>query len=262
MKLHVVPAASGLVWARLGIRTFLAQPLALSGLFFLFTAALGLVGAIPYLGDPLVLVLMPAATLGLMAGARDAADGKFPPPSTLLAGFRGGAAETHAMLILGVVYAAAVLLVVALPGLLGMPKPFEGSMNELMAMNPEAQAAALRNTLLHGLLKLALYTPVSMAFWHAPALAHWHQVPAVKSLFFSFVACLRNIRALALFSIYWAAITFAVTIPLSLLGALAGSMELSLMLVFPASLLLFAMFLTSIYFSYRDSFIHESPEQA
>jgi hypothetical protein len=35
MKLHLVPARTGLAWVKLGMRTFLRQPLALAGLFFM-----------------------------------------------------------------------------------------------------------------------------------------------------------------------------------------------------------------------------------
>ena len=34
VKLNIVPARTGLQWVKLGIRTFLRQPLALAGLFF------------------------------------------------------------------------------------------------------------------------------------------------------------------------------------------------------------------------------------
>ena len=44
MKLNVVPAAAGAQWVRAGIRTFFRRPVALTGLFFMFMAALSLVG--------------------------------------------------------------------------------------------------------------------------------------------------------------------------------------------------------------------------
>jgi hypothetical protein len=41
---------------------------------------------------------------------------------------------------------------------------------------------------------LILMVPVLMAFWFAPLLAAWDDLPAGKALFFSFIACLRNWR--------------------------------------------------------------------
>ena len=42
MKLNIVPARTGLLWVKLGIKTFFGQPLAMSGLFFMFMAVLSL----------------------------------------------------------------------------------------------------------------------------------------------------------------------------------------------------------------------------
>jgi hypothetical protein len=38
MKLNIAPASTGMTWVRLGIKTFMQQPLAMSGLFFLYMA--------------------------------------------------------------------------------------------------------------------------------------------------------------------------------------------------------------------------------
>ena len=40
MKLHIVPARTGMTWVKLGIRTFWKQPMALAALFFMTEAAL------------------------------------------------------------------------------------------------------------------------------------------------------------------------------------------------------------------------------
>jgi hypothetical protein len=52
MKFQLVPARTGFVWVRLGIRTFLRQPLALTGLFFMFMAGMTLISQLPLLGVP------------------------------------------------------------------------------------------------------------------------------------------------------------------------------------------------------------------
>lgn len=274
MKLNIVPAGTGKLWVRLGIRTFLRQPLAMSGLFFLFMAAISVLGVIPYAGSVLYLLPVPALSLGLMAAAREAADGRFPHPQVLLMAFRAGPRQTRDMLLLGALYASAVLLAVTLVALadggdLAKSQQALETINDLMKQSPEVQQAAVPAMLSHlmrvlsnTLLMLVLYTPISLAFWHAPALIHWHGVPVVKSLFFSFVACIRNIKAFTAFGLYWTAVYFAVTVPLCLLGMLLGSIELAMGLVAPASLLLMAMFSTSVYFSFRDTFSEEPSEFA
>ena len=98
MKLLIVPARTGSLWVRLGIRTFLRQPLAMSGLFFLFMAAISVLGMIPYVGSVLSLALLPAATLGLMAATREATLGNFPMPMLLVTAFRAERHQARAML--------------------------------------------------------------------------------------------------------------------------------------------------------------------
>jgi hypothetical protein len=109
MKLQLVPARTGFTWIKLGIRTFLRQPLALTGLFFMFMAAMTLVSKLPLIGVPLAMVLLPGTTLGLMAATREAAAGKFPMPLMLLTGFRAGPQALRSMLILGALYALGFL---------------------------------------------------------------------------------------------------------------------------------------------------------
>jgi hypothetical protein len=88
MKLHIVPARQGVLWVKLGIQTFFRQPLALSGLFFMCAAILSLFSLVPLVGGIAASVLLPGATLGLMAASREAGEGKFPMPSILLTAFR------------------------------------------------------------------------------------------------------------------------------------------------------------------------------
>ena len=80
MKLHIVPAKQGLAWVKQGIRTFWRQPLAFTGLFFLFMAWVSVLSMMPVIGAAVALVILPAATLGLMVATEQAATGKFPMP--------------------------------------------------------------------------------------------------------------------------------------------------------------------------------------
>ena len=53
MKLNIVPPRTGWIWVRQGIRTFWKQPLAMSGLFFLFMAWVSLASMLPVVGNVL-----------------------------------------------------------------------------------------------------------------------------------------------------------------------------------------------------------------
>lgn len=251
MKLHLVPARQGTQWVKLGIQTFFRQPLALAGLFFMFLAVVSLVNLVPLVGNIVAMTLLPGATLGLMAASREAGDGKFPMPSILLIGFRTGRKERNAMLTLGGLYAVSILLVLGLSALIDGGKFAQlylggSSMTADILQEADFQWAVLFSS--------TLYIPISLLFWHAPALVLWHGEPAIKSLFFSFVACMRNFGAFAVYSLTWLGVFVLVSTVISLIAALTGSVELVATLMYPAAIVMAAMFFTSIYFTFRDNF--------
>lgn len=256
MKLNLVPARAGTTWVKLGMRTFFKQPLALAGLFFMFMAVMTMASLVPYLGTLLAMVLLPAATLGLMAATREAADGRFPLPIVLLTAFRAGRQQTRAMLVLGGLYALGFLGVLGLSWLVdggGFARVYLGAAptRELM-QEPDFQAAMW--------VFIGLHLPLSLLFWHAPALVHWHGLPPLKSLFFSLVACLRNFRAFAMFGLTWLVVLVLAVLGITTLATLLGNPGWAGNALFPAILLMASMFFTSLYFTFRDCF--EQPPDA
>ena len=105
----------------------------------------------------------------------------------------------------------------------------------------------------------ALYLPLSLLFWHAPALVHWHGVSPLKSLFFSLVACMRNMGAFTVYGLAWLGVFMAGGLVVVLLASLIGSPEFAAAAMVPVALLMAAMFFTSIYFTVRDCFV--TPEE-
>jgi hypothetical protein len=237
MKLNIVPARTGLQWIKLGVRTFLRQPLALAGLFFMYMTVVIVIAQIPVIGVFIGGLLVPSATLGLMAATEEASKGRFPMPSVLLSAFRAGRQRVRAMLVLGLVYTIASWLVTRLAALLfGEPEP-----------GMQIDAAAI--------LALALHIPLFLMFWHAPALVHWHGVTPAKSLFFSLVACLRNFGAYFVYGLGWLGLFIATGMLFALVGGMLGGAGMARAVMMPLALLLAAMFSTSIYFTFRDSFV-------
>jgi hypothetical protein len=253
MKLNIVPARTGILWVKLGIRTFARQPLAITGLFFLSTAAAKILSLVPVVGLVLALAIVPAATLGLMVATQEAEKGRFPMPTVLLSAFRAGRERVRAMLLLGVLYAVACVAVMALVALIaGVPESAAPANPEGM-MTPQFQFALLVGTL--------LYLPVSLMFWHAPALVHWYGIAPTKSLFFSTVACLRNTKALLLFGLGWLGVMSGAALIVVLAAAFLGNPEFVIAALLPLGLLVTAMFSTSIYFTFRDSFVASSDDE-
>jgi hypothetical protein len=251
MKLNIVPAGTGIQWVKLGITTFLKQPLGLTGLFFMYWAAAFLLLVLPLVGPVLALATMPMATLGMMVAAQEAAEGRFPMPKAMAALFRAGRQRLLAMGLLGLIYAALLMAVVALV-------PLIVDVSGLRTVTPETMTPEIAAQFLSAMSAGALlYLPVSLMFWHTPALVYWHRVSPVKSIFFSVVACLRNGKALLLFGVGWAAVVFGALMVMATLSLVTGQMVAAFAMQ-PLVLMISAMFSTSLYFTFRDSFVATS----
>ncbi len=253
MNLNIVSASTGMTWVKLGISTFFKQPIALGGLFFMFMALISVVTVIPVLGSVLALVLLPAATLGLMVATLEAVGGKFPMPSVLATAFRAGRARMRAMLVLGAMYAGAFLLMMGITALFDGGQFAQvylmgGKLSQEVLQQSDFQMAAW--------VGMLLYLPLSLMFWHAPALVHWHGVAPSKALFFSFIACFRNFKAYTVYGIVWMAVMSLAALVMVIVLSLLGLANAIGAMMVPMVLLLGAMLFTSIYFTFRDSFEH------
>ena len=76
-----------------------------------------------------------------------------------------------------------------------------------------------------------------MASWFAPALVAFQDLPAMQALIQSFLGCLRNVTAFAIYGTVLFVLFFVATIPLGL-----------------GLLILFPMIVASVYIGYRDIF--------
>jgi len=243
VKLNIVPARTGLLWVKLGVQTFFRQPLALTGLFFMYMAAVLVISQFPLIGPLLAAMLVPAATLGFMAATAEASRGRFPMPTVLVSAFRAGRQRARAMLALGALYTLGALVATLLASLLtGDPSvtlPADAEM-------PQVDARTLVTLLFH--------MPLVVLFWHAPALVHWHGIAPAKSLFFSAVAFGRNLGAMLVYGLAWMAVFAAIGFGVSTLVLALGSPDTARVVMMPTVLVLVVMFSSSLYFTFRDSF--------
>ncbi|MEG0540130.1 MAG: BPSS1780 family membrane protein, partial [Comamonas sp.] len=252
MKLHIVPASTGLQWVKLGMQTFWRQPMALTALLFLSMAAVSLIGMLPIIGPYIALVLMPSVFLIMMLGAAEASQDRIPRPSLVIAPFRGDNPRTKALAILGVFYAVGIMLIVALTSLFD-----DGSLARLSLSNepitPEMAEELVQQPGFHIALwgGFFLYNLLAMLMWHAPALVQWHGVSPVKAVFFSVVACVRNFRAFFIYAIGWLGLAIGaglalslITVVLSLLLGSAVALAANILTVM-LGMALVTMFLTS-----------------
>jgi len=256
MKLHIVPARTGLEWVRQGITVFWRQPMALAALFFMTMAAMSLATMLPLVGPAVALSLLPSATLAMMVAAAEASQGRTPTPALLLVAFRTGKQRLHAMMTLGALYALGFLGVMALSALIDggqFAQVYLGGapLTREVAETGDFQAAMW--------LSLFLYVPLSLLFWHAPGLVHWHGVPPVKALFFSLMACVRNVGACLVFLFSWLGIGVLGALVISIISLLLGlGGEGVGSLLMGAAMMMATMILSCAVFIFRDCF--EPPE--
>jgi hypothetical protein len=260
MKLQILPASTGITWVKLGIKTFFKQPLALGGLFFMFMAIVSIASILPLIGGAVALALVPAATLGLMVATLEALRGKFPMPSVLGTAFRAGKQRMRAMLVLGAMYAVGFLLVMGFTALFDGGQFAKlyivgGKLSRELLEKSDFQTAAF--------VGMGLYIPLSLMFWHAPALVHWHGVSPTKAVFFSLVACMRNFWAYTAYGLGWFAVFALGGVIITSISVMLGSPAVAAALMVPMVLTVAAMFFTSLYFTFRDSFVHteETPSE-
>jgi hypothetical protein len=254
VKLNIVPARTGITWVKLGLQTFFRQPLALAGLFFMYFTAMALLGLVPFLGGAAALILAPAATLGIMAAAREASEGRFPMPSLLFAAFRAGPQRARAMLVLGAIYAVALLAVLLVASFFGGTAPVVPATQDPAAL-PQPQ-------LTPGMLVLAaLQLPLLVVFTHAPALVHWHGLTPFKAVFFSLVAFWRNIKAFLVFAAVWAGVVTLMMLVLGIVLQLLGT-AMTLASFTPVALIVAAMGTCSMFFTYRDCYFAPGADEA
>ena len=251
MQLNIVPARTGLHWTRQGIRTFWRQPLAMSGLCFLFMAAVSVMSIVPLIGGALALVLLPALTLGMMAATEVAEDQRFPMPGLLFAALKSGP-QRNAMLQLGAWYALAFLIIMGVSVLVD-----GGTFARVYLTGANMTPEVVNSATFQGALwvSMVFYVPLAMMFWHAPALVHWQGVSPIKSLFFSFVACWRNLGAFMVYVAVWFGLFIGVALVSILLTSLLGDASLLMAILMPAGLMVAAMFFTSMLYSVRDCFL-------
>lgn len=258
MRLNTVPAARGAHWVGAGWRAFARKPLAFTGLFafFLFIAMAAML--VPWVGPVLMLTTLPLVSLGFMIATREAQAGRFPAPGVFIAPLRGDAARRRALIRLGLIYAAASVVIMLISQLID-----DGRLSDWMQLagstKPEdierANELAADPRLMGGLLtSLTLISLLAVPFWHAPALVHWAGQGVAQSLFSSTLALWRNRGAFAVYMLAWTALLFAFSISAGILMSLLGARQMIVLLALPAGLTFSTVFYASLYYTFEDCF--------
>jgi hypothetical protein len=251
MKLRVVPASQGLQWVKNGIAVCARQPWGFLSLLGLVVTGTILLSALPLIGAVVIVGAMPMVWMAFMLASRRVLSDKRITP--LLIGELLKTAEARKRwLKLGGIYAVALFLVVALGLILGPgPSAFVEALEKTQPTeSPLDNAVVLKSMLVWAALAL----PVSLVFWHTPALVYWGRVPVGKALFFSAVASWRNLPAFAVYGGCWVALQVAVGAVVQVLTLVIPSPTLMTVTAVMASMWVLSAFYASLYFSVVDCF--------
>lgn len=252
MQLLEVPPKSGYVWLRQGIWLFRKNPLAVLTLLFAYLFGILLLSIPPYIGALLPWLFIPGLSVGFMAACRNIIKKQPVFPHLLLDGFRGhGRVTARRLLALGGLYVAAMIVVFLFSALFD-----GGALIGMMLSSARVDDETLQNVVTSGAILAAAiaYVPVAMMFWFAPILVAWHEVPPVKALFFSWTACVRNLRAFAVFGVGTVILGMFVPMLIGFVLLLLGLFKFLSILLMPYSILLTAVLYCAFYASYRGCF--------
>ena len=233
IKPNVVPIGRGSGWLFDGFGYFKKDALPWMGAFLLLFVITVASEFVPLIGGIAVQLLMPVFFGGLILGCHAQAQGGEFTVNHLFAGFSKNTAQ---LLVVGVLYLAGMLAIVLLLVVLIFILPGGTALLEQMeTVDAETIQQGTSQLLLLLLVGMALYLPLLMAFWFAPALIVLHDVSPVQAIKLSFMGCLVNI------------------LPFTLYGLVA--LVLSVLAIIPFLLGLFVlcpMITASIYISCRE----------
>ena len=252
--MNTVPARCGWNWVLTGFALFRKNPAMWAFLVFSYIVLMQLLGMIPVLGWFAATVLIPAFSASFMIVSRELDQGRSIGFALLFSGFRS---NLPALLRQGGLYLASALAILALSALVD-----GGLLLRLMMLGEKPPDSAFEDGSLTRAAALAgtLYLPVVAAFWFAPALSAWRNLPALQALFYSLFAAFRNWRAFFVYALTLALLSlicsFALFLLASLLRGLLGdkSQDAFLLMVLPVMLTYVPTLFASFYASYRDIF--------
>lgn len=251
------PASRGASWFFRGVSLFLKSPFVWMLTMICFFL-LGLVQFIPILGAIAMSLLGPVFFGGLILGAKNLDETGVLKVGYLFAGFRQGFGQ---LLLLGLLFLAAMVLGAVLS--MGVIFVTLG----VNPLNPQGEmitaGAPVTAFFLMPLLMLAVFVPVMMGYWFAPALIAINKKPVFEAIALSFRGCLKNILPFLIYSLIALGVMIGVMAALGLIvGLLAAggggpgllTAIVPIILVAPLMLVLMPIYVASTYTSYKDVF--------
>ena len=236
---RTVSIERGFAWIGEAWRMFKDAPGSWVACFVIFIVIMIVLAVIPVLGSIAGAVISPVLIAGMMAGSRALERNDEMTVSHLFAGF---SAKAGPLLVLGLIefgISLVVMLIAAAIIFLTVGAMFLGV---LVGQTPDAGSTLDPRFWIGAatviLVVIALFIPVTMAVWFAPALVMLDGIEPWAALKSSFMACLRNMGAFLIYGIVWIVLGIVATIPLGLGWLILGPMTIA-----------------SVYTAYRDIYV-------
>jgi hypothetical protein len=234
MEARQTSAKQGWQWIVNGLYLFFKAPLAWVLLCFVLLLIAATLALIPMVGQFFFTLLSPLFLAGLMIGCRALERGEKLEIAYLFAGFRKNPVP---LITVGGIYLVGQVLILGVAMMLG-----GGTLMELLINGKRVDENELRGVMSGGLtavmVALGLSIPLMMAAWFAPLLVAFKDMPAVAAMKLSFLACIKNIIPLQLYTITMVVLAVIAAMPYGL-----------------GFFLLVPVLFASLYASYEDIFL-------
>jgi hypothetical protein len=254
MQAIALPFTAGLKWIEAGWRLFRLQPFTfLSWSMFLnlvLNAVLMTAMSVFPIAAILLPVFLPAIHLMTLTACKEVSAGHKMQLGMWLTPLRQSGVLKK-MFTLGALYFATFLLT-------GLASQF-AFMSEITSaielVNETNNFAPLLSAMRGPLIIFAcLQIPVVGLFWYAPALAGWHGISIVQSLFFSLVACWRNKLGLIVYALLWLGILLSINLITGLMLSLGLGETAVWAIQMPLNIIAVSVLYCSFYTNYVTVF--------
>ena len=234
MEPQRLKAGRGWEWIKQGYALFMKAPLLWIVLLLICIVAIAAVSFIPFIGEPLASLLMPAMVVGLMAGCRALHNGEELELAHLFSGFQK---HTSPLITLGGIALVGQYLIFGVMLLVGGGTLVSILMGSSDVADPAIVTKALAGAGLAGLIGLTLFSVLIMATQFSPMLVYFNNAPPLPAMKLSLRAFTHNIMPMLVYSASFIALGILASLPMML-----------------GWLVLLPVIFTSIYAAYSDIF--------
>lgn len=214
-----VAAGQGFAWVAAGFRLYRKSPLLLSAAFGLLFGVVMALGLVPLVGGALSDLASPLMVAGFMAAYRALDDGRELELPHFLAGVRG---PLIPLMTIGAVQLLGALVIGQIMVAMGFDPQAVMDAATTGKASPAEMQALMNQTLPPVLVGMALFTPLLMATWFAPALILFGGAPPPAALGVSLKAVARNWAAMLTNSLALGLLLFVSALVPMLLGLLVA----------------------------------------